>query len=96
MGCSTGAGEGSLASGLVDRGAGAMVGMAFAFRSGEPSGGDITDPLFYETLWNGILHGLPVGRALLRAKQVLPKSSLSSIWLLFGNPQVTFTVPAKQ
>lgn len=96
VGCSTGAGEGSLASGLVDRGATAVVGMAFAFRSGEPSGGNIKDPVFYETLWDGILQGLPVGQALLRAKQVLPKSSWSSMWLLFGNPHVTFTFTTKQ
>lgn len=90
VGCSTGRGEKSLGPSLVARGAAAVVGMAFAFRSGEPSGGDITDSRFYEILWDNILLGLPVGKALLRAKQALPEGPWSSMWLLFGNPHVNF------
>ena len=90
VGCSTGAGPRSLAPYLVRHGAGAVIGMAFVFRSGEPSGGDITDSLFYDTLWSGIAEGRTVGEALLRARQAMPNNDWSVMWLLFGNANLQF------
>jgi hypothetical protein len=92
VGCSTGAGAESLAPSLVKQGADAVIGMPFVFRSGDPSGGDITNPLFYDTLWNGIVEGRPVGEALLRAKQTMPINDWSVMWLLFGNADLRFDI----
>jgi hypothetical protein len=93
VGCSTGAGAASLAPYLVKRGAKAVIGMAFVFRSGDPSGGDITNPLFYDTLWSAIAQGQPIGEALLRAKQAMPNNDWSAMWLLFGNANLRFDAP---
>ena len=95
VGCATGADAESLGPALVGRGAAAAVGMAFTFRSGDPSGGDITNPVFYDAFWREIVAGAPVGRALLRAKQVLPPTAWSAIWLLFGAADLSFEVRAR-
>ena len=95
VGCSTGAGAESLAPGLVRLGAKAVIGMAFVFRSGDPSGGDIKNPLFYDTLWSGIVAGKPIGEALLRAKQAMPNNEWSAMWLLFGNANLSFKIKQK-
>lgn len=92
VGCSTGAGAESLAPWLVKHGAKAVIGMAFVFRSGDPSGGDITNPLFYDTFWSGIVAGQTVGGALLHAKQAMPNDEWSVMWLLFGNANLTFAI----
>jgi hypothetical protein len=92
VGCSTGSGAVSLAPYLVRQGAKAVIGMAFVFRSGDPSGGDITNPLFYDTLWSAIAQGQTVGEALLHAKQAMPNNDWSAMWLLFGNANLRFEV----
>lgn len=92
VGCSTGAGAESLAPWLVKHGAQAVIGMAFVFRSGDPSGGDITNPLFYDTFWSGIVAGQTVGEALLHAKQAMPNDEWSVMWLLFGNANLRFAI----
>jgi hypothetical protein len=96
VGCSTGSGDRSLGPQLVQRGASAVLGMAFDFRSGAPSGGSISDPTFYDTLWDALLGGQTVGSAVLKAKKTLPENIYSAIWLLFGDADLKFRAATEE
>ncbi len=90
VGCATGSSAQSSGPVLFTRGAKAVVGSAFAFRSGDPTGGRIDDSTFYDVLWAELLRGRTVGEAIFAAKRALPKNIWSASWLLFGNSNLRF------
>jgi len=92
LGCSAGQGSDSVAATFVKKGARGAIGAYCRFLSGGASG-NVSVSVYYDALYKGLIGGKTLGESVKAGRRAAtPGRIYYCSWLLFGNPNVRFSV----